>query len=81
MDARLRLALLGESPDIVYDLRQVNSGRVPSFKVLFEKLGEEWIATEERRHGVAHPSEYISLPDLRKKVKDCCPPLNTNSIQ
>ena len=74
MDARLRLALLGESPDIVYDLRRLNSGRIPSFEDFFEKLGEEWTAADERRHGVAHLSEYISLPDLCRKVQDRCPP-------
>ena len=77
MDARLRLALLGECPNIVYDLRRVNSGRVPSFEVFFEKLGEvieEWVAADERRHGVTHFSEYISLSDLCQKVKDRCPP-------
>ena len=33
MDARLRLALLGESPEIVYDLRRLNSGRIPSLRI------------------------------------------------
>lgn len=77
MDARLRLALLGESPEIVYDLRRLNSGRIPSFEDFFVKLGEvieEWTAADERRHGVAHLSEYISLPDLCRKVQDRCPP-------
>ena len=53
MDAHLRLALLGESPEIVYDLRRLNSGRIPSFEDFFVKLGEvieEWTAADERRH-------------------------------
>ena len=77
MDGQLRLALLGESPDLVYDLRRLNSGRIPSFETFSEKMGEvieEWVAADERRHGIAHMSEYLSLPDLCAKVKDNLPP-------
>ena len=64
MDARLHLALFGESPDMIYDLRRLNTGRIPSFEAFLEMLGkviEEWVAADERRHGVAHLSQYLSL--------------------
>ena len=77
MDARVHLVLLGESPELVYDLRRLNTGRVKPFEVFFMKLGEiveERVAADERRHGVAHMSRYLSLPDLCEQVKSQCPP-------
>ena len=50
MDARLRLVLLGESPELVYDFRRLHTGRIKSFEVFFEKLGEiieECVAVDE----------------------------------
>lgn len=77
MNGQPRLALLGESPDLMYDLRRLNSGHIPSFETFFEKMGEiieEWVAADERRHGRAHMPKYLSFPDLCAKVKDSCPP-------
>ena len=76
----------GESPDLIYDLRQLNTGRVPSFEFFFRELGkvvEEWAAADERRHGIMHMSKYLSLPDLCSKVKDHCPentPIPSNDL-
>ena len=75
MDARVSLVVLGESPELVYDLRQLNTGRIRSFEIFFEKMGEvieEWVAADERRHGVVHLSQYLSLPNVCEQVK--CPP-------
>lgn len=50
MDARARLVLLGESPELIYDLRRLNTGRVPSFEVFFSKMGEaleDWVAADD----------------------------------
>ena len=86
MDARIRYIVNGESPDLIYDLRQLNTGRVPSFEKFFRELGkvvEEWAAADERRHGIMHMSEYLSLPDLCSKVKDHCPentPIPSNDL-
>ena len=70
IDERLRQAILGDDPDLVVDLRHLNKGRPgDSFKVFFdvmEKKVEEISAADERRHGVAHLSSFLSLPDLHE---------------
>ena len=78
IDERLRKAILGDDPDVVVDLRHLNKGRPgDSFKVFFdvmEKKVEEISAADERRHGVAHLSSFLSLPDLIDQVAKDCPP-------
>lgn len=72
---RLRLICLGEN-GLVTDLRHLNPGR-PSgtFDNFFEKLlnhVEDVTAADERRHGSAHLSEWISLSDMIEKAKRSC---------
>ena len=73
---RLRLIFLGNT-GLVRDLRSLNPGR-PSghFDVFFEALAgqiDNLSAADDRRHGVAHLSEYISLQEMVTKAKDACP--------
>lgn len=73
---RLRLISLGDT-GFIADLRHLNPGR-PSTKydVFFEKLAgiiEERTASDDRRHGTAHLSEYLSLRDLIEKTTEQCP--------
>ena len=72
---RLRLIFLGEK-GLVTDLRHLNQGRPSTaFDAFFEKLAnhvEEVTAAEDRRHGSAHLSEWISLSDMMEKVKATC---------
>lgn len=73
---RLRLIFLGES-DLLVDLRHVNPGR-PSghFDTFFKHLSaivEDITAADERRHNIAHMSEWISLSDLIEKAAEKCP--------
>jgi hypothetical protein len=72
---RLRLVFLGEK-GLLTDLRHLNAGR-PSetFDTFFEKLSthvEEVTAADERRHGSAHLSAWISLSDMMEKAKQSC---------
>jgi hypothetical protein len=76
MQERLRLISLGNT-DIVDDMRHLNSGRPKNFETFYEKLGEvvdELTAEDERRHNVAHLSEWISVEDLIEKTKMRLPP-------
>ena len=62
-----------ENQDLVLDLRHLNKGR-PSetFKQFFDTANEmiqEWAGADERRHGVAHMSQFISIRDLINQVK------------
>lgn len=73
---RLRLIFLGES-DLLADLRHLNPGR-PShtfdkfFEVL-ERIVEEITAADERRHNIAHLSEFVSLDEMIEKAEQNCP--------
>ena len=73
VDDRVKLAVETEDEDLVLDLRHLNKGR-PSdtFSVFFEelqKLVEEKTAADDRRHGIAHMSEFLSIRDLIEQVK------------
>ena len=74
---RLRLIFLGEH-DLLTDLRHLNAGRpTTKFDMFFEKLGmvvEQVTAADERRHNIAHLSEWISLKELIKRAEEQCPP-------
>lgn len=78
IDERVRQAILGEDPDLVIDLRHLNKGRPQdTFAIFFEELDKEIehiTAADERRHGVAHLAEFISVRDLIEKVAKKCPP-------
>lgn len=73
---RLRLIFLGE-PCLLRDMRKLNAGRpTGAFDAFFEKLGEvvnRVTTAEERRHNIAHLSEWISLKELVTQAKDLCP--------
>ena len=76
MQERMQLLALGNE-DIVADLRTLNEGRPTTFDVFFDHLKqviEEVMAADERRHGVAHFSEWLSLEELVKRAADLCPP-------
>ncbi|XP_033753387.1 uncharacterized protein LOC117336839 [Pecten maximus] len=73
---RLRLIFLGNT-GLVRDLRSLNPGR-PSgkFDTFFDALSgqiENITAADDRRHGVAHLSEFISLKEMITKAKNECP--------
>ncbi|KAK9977062.1 hypothetical protein ABG768_018883, partial [Culter alburnus] len=78
VDEQVRQAILGEDPELVTDLRHLNKGRPQdTFDTFFEKLNMELkqiTAADERRHGVAHLSEFISVRDLIERVSKKCPP-------
>ncbi|KAK6183411.1 hypothetical protein SNE40_010900 [Patella caerulea] len=61
---RLRMIFLGET-GLLADLRKLNPGRpTGTYDTFFEKLGEvveSVTAADERRHGIAHLSEWLSL--------------------
>ncbi|KAL8607708.1 hypothetical protein ACOMHN_039382 [Nucella lapillus] len=76
MMQRLHLLCLGET-GLLADLPHYNPGR-PSgyFDVFFSKLiahVEEMTAADDRRHGQAHMSEWLSLQDLMDKAVAQCP--------
>ena len=73
---RIRMMVQGE-PGLIADMRHLNPGR-PSdhFDVFFEKLIghiESVTAADDRRHGEAHMSKFISLDDLISQVASICP--------
>ena len=76
MNQRIQVALQGE-PGIIVDLRTLNSGRPgDNFEVFFSKMQEavnDVTASDDRRLGLAHLSEWISLEDLVEQVKSKCP--------
>ena len=58
-------------------MRHLNSGRPgDTFQVFFDELAkyvEEITAADERRHGVAHMSEFLSLRDMIERVSERVP--------
>ena len=72
---RLCLISLGET-DLIADLRHLNPGRPNKFDEYFQHLAavvEESTAADERRHGTAHLSEWLSLGDMMKRAEERCP--------
>ena len=78
VDERVRQAILSGDPDLVIDFRHLNKGRPnDTFDTFFGELNkaiEEITAADERRHGVVHLAEFISVRDLIDKVTKRCPP-------
>ena len=74
---RVQLAIDTNDPDLIMDLRHLNSGRPgDTFKVFFDELikyVDEITAADERRHGVAHMSEFLSLRDMIDQVSKRVP--------
>ena len=85
IDERVMLAIDTEVPDLVIDLRELNHGRPgDTFDVFFQELErqiEQFVAADERRHGVAHMSNYLNIRDLRKQVAKKSPRWNTHTIR
>ena len=80
IDKRVKLYVEMEDPDIVIDLRELQSGRASKFdcfwneceKFLQENIG---LLDEERRHTqVTHMSRAILVRDLQEQVASRCPP-------
>ena len=78
IDHRLQLAIETNDPDLIIDLRHLNEGRPGNtFDVFFlelERVVEEITAADERRHGISHMSEFLSVKDLISQVKERLPP-------
>ena len=79
IDERMRMILEMEDPDIMLDLRHLNSGRKSQYDVFWSEckkfLDEEvGLLVDDRRHGtVTHLAKAISVRDLREQVKARCP--------
>ena len=76
IDERIRLAIVTEDPDLVIDLRHLNKGRPgDTFDLFFRELEVmvEQMNDDDRRHGVAHMSEFLCIRDLINKVKERIP--------
>ena len=76
----LRMIALGEQ-GMLTDLRKLNVGRpTGTVDILFDKLSdivEAVTDADDRRHNVAHMSEWLSLGDLIKKASASCPAGNS----
>ena len=73
---RLRLIFLGKQ-NLILDLRALNPGR-PNYKfhTFFDQLSkevEQITVADERCHGMAHLSEFISLEEYVDKTAKACP--------
>lgn len=73
---RIQAIMEGES-GLIADMRHLNPGRPSNrYDVFFENmktLVEELTAADERRHNVAHMSEFLSIKDLIDRVASKCP--------
>ena len=73
---RLRLIFLGES-GLLTDLRHINPGRpnntYDTFFTMLSGIVENVSAADDRRHGIAHMSQFISLEEMMKQAKEACP--------
>lgn len=73
---RLNLIALGNT-ELVADLRSLNAGRLSDkYDTFFEKLEEEvekMTAADDRRHGEANLSNWISLQELIDSAAERCP--------
>ena len=73
---RLRLIFLGET-GLLTDLRHINAGRpnnvYDTFFSVLSGIVDNISAADDRRHGIAHMSEFISLDEMIMKAKEACP--------
>lgn len=79
VQARLKLLLETQDPDIVYDIRHFNEGRPESFTDFWDEL-DKYLneqtakAVDDRRHGtVCHIGIAMSVPDLLKVIQSRLP--------
>lgn len=77
IDKRIAQALECEDPDIIIDLRHLNTGGLSKYDVFWEKCSEflqETTAVHERRHGdICFMAKAISVRDLIVQVTSRCP--------
>ena len=77
MDQRVSEALMMEDPEIIMDLRQLNTNGKDSFGVFWDKCSEYLSActsVHERRDGmVTFMAKAISVRDLIEEVEKLCP--------
>ena len=76
---RQRLELIcGGAEGLLADMRHLNPGRpTGQFDTFFQKMIgiiEEKTAADDRRHGEAHLSEWLSIRDLVEQTTALCPP-------
>ena len=71
-------AMVLEASGLVADLRSLNPGRPGgTYDLFFEKMSDylnELISCDDRRHGGAHMSQWLSLQDLINQVVTKCTP-------
>ena len=75
LDFRVRLVVLGQLPELAADLRHLNGGRpgvYDEFLSVVQAITREFMAEDERRHGAAHFSHFISVRDLHRLAVDKC---------
>ena len=79
VQARLKLLLDTQDPDIEYDLRHFNGGRPESFTEFWDEL-DKYLneqtakAVDDRRHGtVCYSGIAMSVPDLLKVIQSRLP--------
>ena len=79
VDERVTQAIEMEDPDIILDLRKLNSGRKSQYDTFWEEctkfLQEEvGTAVDDRRHSdITHIATAISVRDFRDQVASKCP--------
>ena len=79
VDERIRLIIDTQDPNLVDDLRHLNSGRPPKYDLFWDQCNkylEEVVETpvDERRHGeVTHLAKALSTRDLLNQVAKQCP--------
>ena len=77
IDQRIQLAIESEDADLVIDLRHLYKGQPgDTFDVFFEEIAnmvDQITAADDRRHGVSHMSELLSIRDLTNQVKEKIP--------
>lgn len=79
IDERVQMVLDMEDPNVVIDLRHLNSGRKGQYDIFWEQCKvylEECVGTavDDRRHTtVTHLANAVSARDLKEKVQLRCP--------
>ena len=78
VDHCMRLVVLGKLPELSADLCHLATGRPGMFDVFLaaaqEIIRDSFVAEDDRRHGIAHMSHFISQWDLQKQAAERCPP-------